>query len=196
MEKMRLNIQQFAEGEMIETTDSTTESSSSVEVVQQPTFTELLRNPEYQREFDRLVSKSLNTAKTKWENDYQAKLEAERTEAEKLAKMDATQKMDYELSKTRDENASLHSKLNAMNLQQTAVRIASEKGLPAGYLDLIDFSQETADSIGSKIDTLQELRRRDMTALLNSRLRQPVPQERIKQEKRIDPYVEGFLSEF
>ena len=100
MEKMKLNIQRFAdEGATttdtasVEKPEANTEDNSSQEL----SFTDLLKKPEYQREFDKLVNKSINTAKSNWEKDYNAKLEAEKTEAEKLAKMDADQKMQYEL---------------------------------------------------------------------------------------------------
>ena len=47
------------------------------------TFDEMLSNKEYQAEFDRRVSKAIETAKAKWQeiND------AEKSEADKLAKM-------------------------------------------------------------------------------------------------------------
>ena len=118
MKKMRLNIQLFAEegtGEVVETTQ---EPTQEVAEAKQPSFTELLKNPEYQREFDKLVDKSLTTAKTKWETDYQEKLAKEKSEAEKLAKMDADQKIKYELNKIKAENEELHSKINASDLKK------------------------------------------------------------------------------
>ena len=194
MKKMKLNIQLFAE-ESVDAGNVATEETQKVEETKTPTFTELLKNPEYQREFDKLVDKSLNTAKANWEKDYQAKIEKEKTEAEKLAKMDADQKIKYELNKIKTENEELHSKLNARDLYKTANDIATEKGLPTGYLELIDFSKESADTITNKINQLQEIRAKDLENYLNSRLKQPTPQERRRETKKIDPYVEGFLSE-
>ena len=133
--KMRLNIQLFAEEEVVE------EQTTTEEVVEQePSFVDLLKNPKYQAEFDKMVAKSINTAKTNWQKDYDAKLQAEKTEAEKLAKMDADQRLKYELNKEKSEKAELQSKLNAINLYKTASDIAVDKELPIGYLDLIDFS--------------------------------------------------------
>ena len=194
MKKMKLNIQLFAE-ESVDAGNVATEETQKVEETKTPTFTELLKNPEYQREFDKLVDKSLNTAKANWEKDYQAKIEKEKTEAEKLAKMDADQKIKYELNKIKTENEELHSKLNARDLYKTANDIATEKGLPTGYLELIDFSKESADTITNKINQLQEIRAKDLENYLNSRLKQPTPQERRMETKKIDPYVEGFMSE-
>lgn len=195
MEKMKLNIQLFAEegGEVVE---NITEATPEVEAEQkQPSFTDLLKNPEYQREFDRLVDKSLNTAKTNWEKDIRSQIEKEKSEAEKLAKMDADQKMKYELNKAKAQNETLQSELNAINLFKTASNIAEEKGLPTGYLDLIDFGKESADTITDKINKLQEIRAKDLENYLNTKLRQPTPQEKKSQVKKVDPYIEGFLSE-
>lgn len=192
MKKMRLNVQLFGE----EAVDNSTEATAEVvEQAKQPSFTDLLKNPDYQREFDKLVDKSLNTARTKWENDYQEKLAKEKSEAEKLAKMDADQKIKYELNKTKSEKEALQSELNAINLYKTASSIATEKGLPTGYLDLIDFGKESADTITDKINKLQEIRTKDLEGYLNSKLRQPTPTEKKMETKKIDPYIVGFLSE-
>ncbi|GHU69864.1 hypothetical protein FACS1894184_14540 [Clostridia bacterium] len=56
------------------------------------TFDNLLSgNKSYQAEFDRRVSKALNTAKSQWQRESEAQVQQARTEAEKLAKMTADQ---------------------------------------------------------------------------------------------------------
>lgn len=199
MEKMKLNIQRFAdEGATntdttpVEKPEANTEDNSSKEL----SFTNLLKNPEYQREFDKLVNKSINTAKSNWEKDYNAKLEAEKTEAEKLAKMDADQKMQYELEKERNEKQALQSELNSIKLYKEASDIATSKDLPIGYLDLIDFKSETAESLKDKIDKLEEIRQKDLQTYLSSKLKQKTPEEKPGNVDTIDPYIEGFKSEY
>lgn len=192
-EKMKLNIQLFAEGEEVDTSNVSVEEPKAEE--SEPSFVDLLKNPKYQAEFDKMVAKSINTAKTNWQKDYDAKLQAEKTEAEKLAKMDADQRLKYELNKEKSEKAELQSKLNAINLYKTASDIAVEKELPVGYLDLIDFSKESAETITSKIEKLQELRNKDLQSYLNNKLRQPTPQEKQDVSNTIDPYIVGFESE-
>lgn len=182
--------------EVVQETTTAVENTATQAETKEPTFTELLQKPEYQKEFDKLVNKSLKTAKDNWEKDYNAKLEKQRTEAEKLAQMDAEQKMQYELEKSNKEKEDLQNQLNAINLYKTASDIALEKELPIGYLDLIDFSKENADSITSKIDKLQELRTKDLEGYISSKLRQQTPTERVNQANKIDPYIEGFNAEF
>ena len=72
-------------------------------------FDEILGDKTYQAEFDRRVQKALETARTKWEAEEQTK----RTEAEKLAKMDAEQKAKYELKKEKERADEAIARLNA-----------------------------------------------------------------------------------
>lgn len=193
---MRLNIQLFAEEASVETPSTQEQNGENTTIEnKEPSFTDLLKKPEYQAEFDKLVNKSLDTARSNWQKDYDAKLAKERSEAEKLAQMDADQKIQYELEKAKAEKDELQSQLNAINLYKTASGIATEKGLPIGYLDLVDFAKESAETITAKIDKLQELRQKDLEAYLNSKLKQDTPQEKKSNDTKIDPYIEGFLSE-
>lgn len=196
--KMKLDIQRFAEEVSQEaTTEETTvakeEATETKAEEKELTFKELLeKNPKYQSEFDKLNAKSLETAKAKWEEDYQAKL----SEAEKLAKMNAEQKLKYELEKSNKERDDLKAQLDAGNLRKTATDIATDKGLPIGYLDLIDFSKENAETITARIDKLVELRNKDMESYLSSKLQQPTPQEKKDGQPELDPYIEGFKAEY
>lgn len=196
LEKLKLDIQLFAEGgESSEDMGADNAEANQEEGQQEPqkelTLTELLSgNPKLQSQFDTLLAKSNETAvtnaKTKWQ-------EAQ-TEAEKLAKMDADQKAKYEMNKLKQENAQLLGQLNATNLYKQASSIATEKGIPLTYLDLIDFSKETAEGIATKLEKIADTRSKDLEAYLSSKVRQKAPQE--KSVQTIDPYVEGFKSEY
>ena len=196
MKFIKLDIQLFAEEASIETPSTQEQNGENTTVENKElSFTDLLKKPEYQAEFDKLVNKSLDTARSNWQKDYDAKLAKERSEAEKLAQMSADQKIQYELEKAKAEKDELQSQLNAINLYKTASGIATEKGLPIGYLDLVDFTKESAETITAKIDKLQELREKDLETYLSSKLKQNTPQEKKINDTKIDPYVEGFLSE-
>ena len=196
MKRLKLNIQLFAEDGAVDTgapveSNVETNNMNVGEPQKELTLTELLSgNPKLQSQFDSLLAKSNTTAienaKVKWQ-------EAQ-TEAEKLAKMDADQKIKYEMNKLRQENEKLSGQINATNLYKQASAIANEKEIPLSYLNLIDFSAESAESIAAKIEMIAETRSKDMEAYLSSRVRQRAPQER--DVPTIDPYVEGFRSEF
>lgn len=194
--KMKLNIQLFADGaEGAEDVGSDGAEAVVDKVQPEPqkevSLTELLNgNPKLQSQFDSLLAKSnqtaIDNAKTKWQ-------EAQ-TEAEKLAKMDADQKAKYEMNKLRQENATLQGQINATNLYKQASAIANEKEIPLSYLDLIDFTKESAEGIAAKLEKIAETRSKDLEAYLSSKVRQRAPQER--SAPVIDPYVAGFKSEY
>jgi hypothetical protein len=191
MEKLQLNIQLFADE--TEPTEPTTQEPEE----KQLSFDDILgSNKDYQSEFDRRISKALDTAKEKWVADYSAKLEQEKTEAEKLAKMNAEQKLNYELKKTREELAQKNSELNSITLYKQASQIALEKDLPVEYLDLIDFGKQSAETINSSIDKLVEIRNKDMEKYLNGALKEKQPYQRKQERQELDPFLVGFNSYF
>lgn len=169
-----------------------------VETEQKPmSFDELINsNKDYQSAFDKKVSDALKTAKGKWEADYSAKIEAERTEAEKIANMNAEQKLKYEVEKAKEEARISSSKLNAYELKEQATRIAREKGLDTSLLDVLDFGKEDADTVLKKIDLIKSNYDKAIEKAVNDKLRQSTPEQRKTSVKRIDPYIEGFVSEF
>lgn len=134
-------------------------------------FDEILGDKTYQAEFDRRVQKALETARTKWEAEEQTK----RTEAEKLAKMDAEQKAKYELKKANEERDSALAKLNAYELKNTAIRIAQEKGLDISLLEDIDYSKQTAETITTIIDTKKAVFDKALEKAMNDKYKEKSP---------------------
>lgn len=190
LHNMTLDIQRFAEDEEEQTANQNQEAEKTQTNEQPKTFQELLDgNKSYQSEFDKRISQALDTAKVKWQQD----ADAQRTEAEKLAKMDAEQKLNYELKKIKEENAKLQSQLNADSLYKQASSIMGEKEIPSSYLELFDFSTETADSIKTKIELIESLRTKDKETYLNNKLKESGYKEK-KEESKYDPYIEGFKS--
>jgi len=165
------------------------------------TFDEVLAsNKDYQAEFDKRLAKSNNTflenEKVKWEKEYTDRLEREKTEAEKLAKMSTEQQLNYEIDKLKQQIAEKDSKLNASQLKEATANILIERGIPNNYLQMFDFTKETADTINSKVELLSNIRSQDLQESLNKTLRQEAPRYvSNNNEDELDPYVEGFKSE-
>ena len=84
--------------------------------------------------------------------DVKKQQEAQRAEADNLAKMDSDQQKDYEIEKANKRALSAESELNAYKLKDEAIRQASEKGVDLDLMQTLDYSKETAESIKSKID--------------------------------------------
>lgn len=135
------------------------------------TFDEILTNKEYQAEFDRRVQKAIETAKGKWQeiND------AEKTEAEKLEKMNKEQKLEYQAQKEKQEKENALAELNAYKLKEQALTIASEKGLDVSLLKLIDFKTVTAEKLNEHIDNLSTVFNKAVEKAVNERLKEDTP---------------------
>ena len=135
------------------------------------TFDEVLGNKEYQAEFDRRVQKAIETAKTKWQeiND------AEKSEADKLAKMNKEQKLEYEAQKANKEKDNALAELNAYKLKEQALTIASEKGLDVNLLNLIDFKTVTAEKLSENIDNLSTVFNKAVEKAVNAKLKEDTP---------------------
>ena len=165
------------------------------------TFEEILQgNKDYQAEFDRRLAQSnktfLENEKVKWEKEYADKLAKEKTEAEKLAKMNTEQQLNYQIKQLKEELAERESRLNANQLKEATTNILIEKGIPNNYLQMFDFTKETADTINAKVELLNNIRAKDLQDSLNKTLRQVGPRYVSQdEEEEIDPYIEGFNSE-
>ena len=139
MEETKTNV--------VENTTQENAVSSEDNVVK--TFDDLLKeNKDYQSEFDKKIAKALETARTKWEKEAEEK----RTEAEKLAKMDAEEKHKYELEK-----------------------LAKEKELPISLLSVIDYTKETAESIKTKIEEIEVVYKQAIQSGINDRMKEKTP---------------------
>ena len=122
---------------------------------QAPAFTDLLKdNPEYQAELDRRVTKALQTAQDKWQKDAEARIQAAKTEAEKLARMTAEQKAEHERQEREKSLADRETALTVRELRAQAAETLAQKGLPAALLDVLAYSD--ADKCASSIDAAEK----------------------------------------
>ncbi|MCI8641151.1 MAG: DUF4355 domain-containing protein [Clostridia bacterium] len=154
--------------------DATTkENTGTTEVTENKSnYEELSKtDKELQSYVDRRVSDALKTAKTKWQED----LEAEKTEAEKLAKMKSDEKLQYQLQKEKSEKDNALAELNAYKLKEQALNIASEKGLDVSLLSYFDFKTLKAEEINSKIDEISTAFNKAVEKVVNERLKEDTP---------------------
>ena len=149
------------------------ETTEVSETPAKPTFDELLKDPEYQADFDRKAE----GMKKKWEASWQKKAEKERTEAEALAKMTEEEKHQHELEKLDAERKQAVAELNAYRLKDEASKIATEKGIDASLLSLIDYSTATAENVKEKLEAIDQAFTKAVEKAVNEKLRQPRPQE-------------------
>lgn len=154
--------------------EATTKNTGATEATEtkKKTLDELLaEDKELQSQYDTKITNSLKTAKTKWQED----LEAEKTEAEKLAKMKNDEKLQYQLEKEKSEKDNALAELNAYKLKEEAIKVASEKGLEVSLLNLIDFKTVTAEKLNENIDNLSTVFNKAVEKAVNERLKEDTP---------------------
>lgn len=152
---------------------ATTEQSGTTEVTENKNnYEELSKtDKELQSYVDRRVSEALKTAKTKWQED----LDTEKTEAEKLEKMNKEQKLEYQAKKEKQEKEKALAELNAFKLEKQALQIASEKGLDVSLLSFFNFETVKAEEINSKIDEISTAFNKAVEKAVNERLKEDTP---------------------
>lgn len=139
------------------------------------TFDDFLKDGKNQAEFDKRVQKAINTAKANWEEI----MNSEKTEAEKLAKMNKEQKLEYQAQKERTDKEKALAELNAYKLKEQAIKIASEKGLDISLLTFFNFETVKAEEINSKIEEVSNAFNKAVEKAVNERLKEDTPTQKL-----------------
>lgn len=155
---------------MSEVNNDAVQSGATETGQEQPkTFDDLLKDKTYQSEFDKRVAKALETAKGKWETEHQAKLEAAKTEAEKMAAMNEKQKADYERDKQLKALEQREREITTRELKATAYETLAEKGLPKELADILNYTD--ADQCKASIDAVEKAFQMSVEKAVNEKLR-------------------------
>lgn len=133
-----------------------------------PSFDDFLKDPKNQAEFDRRVAKALDTSRTKMQADIEAKMQEARTEAEKMAKMNAEQKAQYERDKQAKELADREAAITKRELMATAKEQLAEKGLPISLASVLNYS--SAEECTASIDSVGKAFQEAVEKAVNDRL--------------------------
>ena len=137
------------------------------------TYTEEEVQAMLQKETDRKTTKALETAKSKWEAEYQAKLEAEKSEAEKLAKMSEAERFESELSKQKEAFETERAQFNREKLELQTVKELSAEGLPTSFSSYV--LADSAETIKDNIKNFKSMWQAEMEKAVNERLQGRTP---------------------
>lgn len=130
-----------------EVVEEVTEEASAQEQTEatEKTFT--------QAELDAIIQKEKAKAKRSAEKEYKAKMD----EAEKLRKMNADEKAEYEAKKQAAYIAELEAKINRSGLEKEASKMLSEAGIVAGDEILAFVVKDSAESTQEAVNGFTEL---------------------------------------
>ena len=124
------------------------------ENVQSETFTKEQVEKMLQAETDRKVSKALETAKAKWQEEFQAKLTEEKNQAEKLAKMSESERLKAEFDKEKQAFETERQQFLREKLELQTVKELSTLGLPTDFSTFV--MADNAEAIKENISILKE----------------------------------------
>lgn len=164
----KLKLQLFAEGGEGGTGDTGTGGAAGGEEGTK-TFDDILKDKAYQSEFDKRISKALDTAKGKWESEYNQKLEDAKTEAEKLAKMNADEKAKFEEQKRIAELEKREKDITTRELKAQAYETLASKNLPKELIDTLVFTD--AEQCNKSIETVEKAFQTAVEKAVNEKLK-------------------------
>ncbi|MDR1263702.1 MAG: DUF4355 domain-containing protein [Oscillospiraceae bacterium] len=130
-------------------------------------------NKEYRAEYDRRISKSLSTTKANWETDAASRIEAARTEAEKLAHMSAEKRAEHEREQREADYTKRLKDLTLRELKAQAAGELTQRGLPQKLLGALDYTD--ADRCKASMDEVEAAFRESVEAGVKERLRGSAP---------------------
>lgn len=176
-----------------ETGTDNTGTEETKEGKEDKNFDDVLKDKKYQSEFDKRVAKALETAKSKWETDKATELENAKTEAEKLAKMNAEQKAKYAEEKRIAELEKREKDITTRELKAQAYETLAEKGLPKDLVDILNYSD--AETCNASIEAVEKAFQSAVEKAVNEKLRgKDTP--KLGGKNTSDNTLTGALAEF
>ena len=136
-------------------------------------FDVLLQNRAFQSEFDRRVSRALETARGKWAQETKQKIERVREETERLARMSGEERMAHDFAQREAELIAREQKIVRRELRAEAARMLSERSLPAELADALNY--ESAEQVSLSMDAAEKAFRQAVQLGVEERMRGSVP---------------------
>lgn len=151
------------------------------------TFDEILTNKKYQAEFDRRVQKSIQTAQANWK----VKQDKNKTQEERLAKMNEIEKLQYKLEQQEKVNQEIQKRLNARDLKDEAIKIATTEktAFEPEFINLFDYENMTVEQLQSKTKLVKIIQDRIIKRAINEFSRKPSPKNVDSENDDTEEYI-------
>lgn len=166
---MPLNLQLHAEGGDGAGEDNGGGSSGGAEGSNEVTFDDFLKSGEHQAEFDRRVSKAIQTAVSKAQEKWQALTDDKVSEADKLAKMNKDEKSQYLTAKKEQELSEREAAITRKELKAEAKNSLASNNLPVDLAEILDYT--SADSCKTSMETVEKTFQKAVEAAVEEKLK-------------------------
>src|SRR5574344_2640305 len=137
----------------------------------QDTSTETTEKTFTQEDVNKMIQDRITREQSKWEK----KVQDERTEAEKLAKMKADEKLKYQQEKREKKLADRERELTTRELKAQAYETLAEKGIPKELVDILNY--ESAETCNASIESVSKAFQTAVEKAVNEKLRGGNPQK-------------------
>lgn len=141
-------------------------------------YEELIKTDKGLQSFlDSRVSSSNKTAIENARKQWELERDTEKTEAEKLAQMNETQKLQYQLQKKQKDYEAMQRKLNARDLKDEALKIATtqDTAFDPEFLNLFDYENMTAEQLQEKTKLIKSIQDRIVENTVNEWSKEKTP---------------------
>ena len=139
----------------------------------QQSFDLLLQNRDFQSEFDRRVSRALETARSKWAQETQRKLERVREEAERTARMSGEERMAHDFAQREAALNEREAGIARRELRAEAVKMLSERGLPVELAEALNYA--SAEQVNQSMDAAEKAFKQAVQLGVEARMRSGAP---------------------
>ena len=190
----KMNLQLFAEP--ASDTPTTPEPEPKPEPESDPapqSFDDVLKNKDYQAEFDRRVQKGIDTALAKAQEKWQALTDDKLSEAEKLAKMTKEEKAQYLAQKQEKALEAREADITKRELMAEAKNTLAEKKLPVGLAEVLDYTD--AESCSKSIEAVEKAFQEAVQAAVEEKLKGGTPPRKAPSggEDDLEKQVESLM---
>lgn len=158
-----------------------------------PTFDELLASG-HQAEFDRRVQQAIQTAVTNAQEKWRVMTDDKVSEAEKLAKMTASEQKDYLQQKKEKELAKKEADITKRELMAEAKNTLTEKSMPLELAEVLNYSD--ADACKQSIAAIEKAFQSEVEKAVEERLKGGNPPKRAKgnEMETLEEQIEKAMS--
>ncbi len=157
-----------------------TGSGEGQEPAKTKTFDDILKEGNFQAEFDRRVQKALGTAKDKWS----ALMDDKLSEAEKLSKMNKEEKTEYMRQKQEKDLLDRESAITRRELMAEAKNTLAEKKLPTSLAEVLNYTD--ADSCNKSITAVEKAFQEAVQAAVEDKLKGGKPPKKATSQEDAD----------
>lgn len=159
-------------------------------------FDDVLKNKDYQAEFDRRVQKGIDTALAKAQEKWQALTDDKLSEAEKLAKMTKEEKAQYLAQKQEKALEAREADITKRELMAEAKNTLAEKKLPVGLAEVLNYAD--AESCSKSIEAVEKAFQEAVQAAVEEKLKGGTPPKKAPSggaedlEKQVESLMMGI----